>query len=252
MARVGRGQHELGSPLWRASVGEEVDAELAFHVEMRVRELVARGMDPTAARAAAIARFGDLDAVNAECRDIGNSRERDMRRTEYFAELAHDARFAIRQLAKAPLFTAIAVATLALGVGATTAIFSAVNAVVLRPFPFVRPDELTFIFNVWQGSDGSVAVGDFADWRKRASSFDNMSAIRFVGVTLSTGDSPARVTGAQVTASLFPPTASRPKWGGSSPRPRTGPDRPRWSCSATASGVARTGATVPFSDARSR
>jgi len=213
MARVGRRQHEPGSPWWRASVGDEVDAELAFHVEMRVRELVARGMDPNAARAAAIARFGDLAAVNAECRDIGNSRERDMRRTEYFAELAHDARFAVRQLAKAPLFTAIAVATLALGVGATTAIFSAVNAVVLRPFPFVRPDELTFVFNVWQGSDGSVAVGDFADWRRRASSFDNMAAIRFIGVTLSTGDSPARVTGAQATASLFPTYGVAPEMG---------------------------------------
>src|SRR5262249_34005208 len=154
----------------RPNVGAEVDAELGFHVEMRTRELVARGMDPTAARAAAIARFGDFDAVNAECRHIGNSRERDMRRTEYLGELAHDARFAVRQLVKTPVFTAVAVATLALGVGATTAIFSAVNAVVLRPFPFARPDELTFVFNTWQGSDGSVAVGDFADWRRRASS----------------------------------------------------------------------------------
>jgi hypothetical protein len=188
MARLGRRQHELGSPFWRASVGEEVDAELAFHVEMRARELVARGMDPTAARAAAVARFGNLDAVNAECRDIGNSREREMRRTEYLAELAHDARFAVRQLVKTPLFTAVAIATLALGVGATTAIFSAVNAVVLRPFPFVRPNELTFVFNTWQGADGSVAVGDFADWRRRASSFTNMAAIGFVGITLSAGD----------------------------------------------------------------
>src|SRR5215831_13734785 len=193
MARLG-GKHELGPPLWRANVGDEVDAELAFHVEMRTRELVARGMDPTAARAAAIAKFGDLDAVNAECRDIGTSTEREMRRTEYFAELAHDARFAVRQLARTPLFTAVAVATLALGVGATTAIFSAVNAVVLRPFPFVRPDELTIVFTTWQGSDGSVAVGDFADWRSRASSFANMAAIRFVGMTLSTGDSPQGAT----------------------------------------------------------
>ncbi len=213
MARVGREQHGLGSPFRRASVGEEVDAELAFHVEMRVRELVARGMDPTAARAAAIARFGDLDAVNAECRDIGNSRERDMRRTEYLAELAHDARFAVRQLVKTPLFTTIAVATLALGVGATTAIFSAVNAVVLRPLPFVRPDELTILFNVWQGSDGSVAVGDFADWRRRASSFASVAAIRFVGMTLSTGESPERVTGAQVTASVFPTYGVAPEMG---------------------------------------
>ena len=212
MARLG-GKHELGSPLWRANVGDEVDAELAFHVEMRTRELIARGMDPPAARAAAVARFGDLAAVNAECRDIGTSTEREMRRTEYFAELAHDARFAVRQLVKTPLFTAVAVATLALGVGATTAIFSAVNAVVLRPFPFARPDELTFLFSSWHGADGGVSVGDFADWRKRSTSFANMAAIQFVGMTLSTGDSPERVSGAKVTASLFPTYGVAPELG---------------------------------------
>ncbi len=203
MTDLGRGGSELGSPFRRASVGDEVDAELAFHVEMRTRELVASGMEPTAARAAAIARFGDLQAVNAECKHIGISRERDMRRTEYFAELAHDARFAMRQLLKTPLFTLIAAATLALGVGATTAIFSAVDAVVLRPFPFARPNELMLLFTSWHGTDGSVSVGDFADWRKRSTSFSDIAAIQFVGMTLSTGDAPERVTGAQVTASLF-------------------------------------------------
>ncbi len=170
-------------------------------------------MDPAAARDAAIARFGDLQAVNAECTHIGTSRERDMRRTEYFAELAHDARFAIRQLFKTPLFTAVAVATLALGVGATTAIFSAVDAVVLRPFPFLRPDELTLLFTSWHGTDGSVSVGDFADWRKRSSSFADMAAIQFAGMTLSTGDSPERVIGAQVTASLFSTLGVAPEKG---------------------------------------
>jgi putative ABC transport system permease protein len=211
--RLGRNKHELGSPLWRASVNDEVDAELAFHVEMRTRELIERGMDPAAARAAAVARFGDFQAVNDECRDIGNSREREMRRTEYVGELLHDARFAIRQLARTPLFTAIAIATLALGVGATTAIFSAVEAVVLRPFPFPRPGELTFLFTSWHGTDGDVSVGDFADWRKRSSSFADLAAIQFVGTTLSTGDSPERVVGAQVTATLFSTYGVAPELG---------------------------------------
>ncbi len=213
MTSLGRGPRELGSPFWRASVGDEVDAELAFHVEMRTRELVANGMESAAARAAAIARFGNLPHVNAECRHIGNTRERGMRRTEYIAELAHDARFAIRQLVRTPLFTAVAIATLALGVGATTAIFSAVNAVVLRPFPFLRPNELTFLFTSWHGTDGSVSVGDFSDWRKRSTSFANMAAVQFVGMTLSTGDSPERVSGARVTASLFPTYGVAPELG---------------------------------------
>src|SRR4051794_31357427 len=112
----------LTSLLWKTSVQDQVDAEFAFHVEMRTREYVARGMDPEAARTAAIARFGDIGSVNAECRTIGNSREREMKRNEYLSELAHDVKFAFRQLAQTPAFTVIAVLTLALGVGATTAI----------------------------------------------------------------------------------------------------------------------------------
>jgi putative ABC transport system permease protein len=90
-------------------VDEEVDAEFEFHVEMRVRELVAHGMEPSAARRAAIKRFGDINRVNATCRRIGRGRDRDMRRTEYVAELTHDVRFAVRQLLRNPGFTVVAV-----------------------------------------------------------------------------------------------------------------------------------------------
>src|SRR5437016_10499254 len=150
MPRLGRGRRQLGSPLWKASVENEVDAEFDFHVEMRSREYIARGMDPVAARAAAVAKFGDIAGVNAECRSIGNQRERQMVTTEYFGELAHDVRFTLRQLIKAPAFTIVAVVTLALGVGATTAIFSAVESVVLRPFPYPRSGELVFAFTHWK------------------------------------------------------------------------------------------------------
>src|SRR4051812_10435517 len=117
MATLGRAGRQLSSLLWKASVEDEVDAEFDFHVEMRTRELVERGMDPAAARAIAVARFGDIRVVNATCRGIGNQREREMRRTEYMSELAHDVRFTLRQLLAAPAFTIVAVLTLALGVG---------------------------------------------------------------------------------------------------------------------------------------
>src|ERR1051325_1960707 len=105
MVRLGRGRRQLGSPLWKASVQDEVDAELDFHVEMRTREFIARGMDPAVARTAAIGRFGDIAYVNAQCRSIGTQREREIVRTEYLSGLAHDIRFSLRQLAKSPAFT---------------------------------------------------------------------------------------------------------------------------------------------------
>jgi predicted permease len=213
MPRLGRGRRQLGSPLWKASVENEVDAEFDFHVEMRTREYVERGMDRDAARAAAVARFGDIATVNAECRSIGNQMEREMVTTEYLAELAHDVRFAARQLIKAPAFTTVAVLTLALGVGATTAIFSAVEAVVLRPFPYSHPDRLVFAFTHWKFGDGGVSVGDHTEWQRRSKSFTQLAAFQFKGVTIATDDSPDRVTAAYATANVFPMYGVKPQLG---------------------------------------
>src|SRR3954462_11202660 len=111
---------------------------------MRTRELVAAGVDPDAARRQAIARFGDLGYVSDTCKSIATQRENEMRRTEYLAELRQDAHFAVRQLLRTPMFTFIAALTIALGIGATTAIFSAVRAVVLRPFDYANQDRVMY------------------------------------------------------------------------------------------------------------
>ena len=86
-------------PFGRAPVNEEVDAELAFHLEMKTRELMERGMTRQHARAEAERRFGDMKSVNDECRRYGIERNRRERRAEYFEELKHDVAFAVRQLA---------------------------------------------------------------------------------------------------------------------------------------------------------
>jgi len=202
---------QLRSAIWKASVAEEVDAELAFHVEMRTREYIKRGDDPELARAKAIGRFGDIQRVNDTCRRIGEGRERDMRRAEWIHELVQDARYALRQLARMPGFTAVAALTLAIGIGATTAIFSIVHAVVLRPLPFREPDELVRVYTHQRGADASTAAANFIAWREQAKSFERIAPVEFRNLTLISADrAPEQVTASRVSADYFPMLGVRP------------------------------------------
>ena len=205
MPRQGAIGRQLRSVLFKASVADEVDAELAFHVEMRTREYVSRGLDPELARAKAVGRFGDIHRVNDTCRRIGEGRERDMRRAEWIHELVQDARYAVRQLARMPAFTTVAALTLAIGIGATTAIFSIVHAVVLRPLPYQEPDRLVRVYSHRRGNDGSTSAANFNAWRERTRSFAQIVPVEYRNFTLVTGDRAAeQVTGAKVSADFFP------------------------------------------------
>jgi predicted permease len=190
-----------------------VTAEIQFHVSMLVDELTAEGWEPAAARDEARRRFGDVDRVVALCSAIGEKKERDMERTESFAEIGQDLRYALRQLKSAPAFTALAVLTLALGIGATTALWSVVHAVVLRPFAFAHPERVMFLSETWKGQDSDVSVGNFVDTEAAATSYTALGAASFKSFNLADAGTPERVFGARVSSGFFSVFGVRPALG---------------------------------------
>ena len=121
---------------WRSDIAEDVDTELQFHVDMRVAEYMALGMTEDEARRAVAERIGDVADAKAQCVEQGNIRERHARNADFLEGIRADVRFALRSLAHAPGWAAVALLTIGLGVGATTAVFSVADALLVRPFPF--------------------------------------------------------------------------------------------------------------------
>jgi putative ABC transport system permease protein len=124
--------------------------------------------------------------------------------------MGQDLRFAIRSLLRRPAFTIVAALTLALGIGANTAIFSVVDAVLIRSLPFDHPDQLVMVWGT-QGSQGGqgVSYADYVDWRRDNRTFTDLGVLRGQSLNLTGGDDPDRVIGAFVSASLFRVTGAR-------------------------------------------
>ena len=196
---------------WRPRVEDEVDEELSFHLEMRTRELIAAGMDPAAARDEAERRLGDLRRMRTTLHALGAKRNQHMERTQYLGELRQDIAFTARQLVKNPGFTAVAVLTLALGIGATTAIFSAVYAVVLQPLPLQDPSRLMLVGEVWEGRPQVMSVGNYVDTNAAVADFEHgLSALNYTNYNLADETAPERVVGARVSANYFDVMGVRP------------------------------------------
>ena len=182
---------------------EEGDEELRFHLEMRIRDYMEAGMGEEEARAAAEARLGDVARLRREMEDVDRTASRSERRRDWFSELGQDLRYAARALRRAPGFASVSVLTLALGVGATTAIFSLVHAVLLAPLPYPDADRLV---RVWETSPQGavrnvVSAGNVIDWQERSRSFSVLGAHRSpYPVTLTGEGEAARV----VIAALQP------------------------------------------------
>jgi putative ABC transport system permease protein len=157
-------------------IDREVDEEIAFHVEMRTRELIDKGVDPRIAREMVLARLGDAARLKRTCVDLGRKREREMRLTQWLEELRDDVRFAVRQLKSAPGFTFVAAITLALGIGANSAIFALADATLLRPLPMPEPERLVI---AWERSDallrGPVSPLNMLDWNEQSRTVEKLA-----------------------------------------------------------------------------
>jgi putative ABC transport system permease protein len=204
----------LRSWLWRVPVDQEVDEELAFHVEMRTRDLVERGMDPRTARDMATRRLGDVARLKRTCVDEGRRRDRKMRVTQWLEELRQDLTFALRQMRRAPAFTLIAAITLALGIGANSAIFALVDATLLRPLPLPDPDRVVM---VWEQSAATprsrVAPMNLLDWNERSRLFEVIGGFvpNVGGMVMSGADGTAETYPRQwVTARFFDALGAAP------------------------------------------
>jgi predicted permease len=206
---------EAVRPLFVLPPAVEVSEELSFHLAMRERELRARGLSEAEARAEALRRFGDLVDVGSECRRIAEERNRTMKRAEWLTEQRTDIRYALRQLRRAPAFAAVAVLTLALGIGAATAIFSAVDAVLLQALPFPAADRLVVPHTVHreEGLRPSVGWLDYQDWRA-AGVFESVALLRHQNVNVAGDVETERVAAVLVTEDYFATLQVAPLVGG--------------------------------------
>jgi predicted permease len=183
-----------------SDVRVEITDEFAFHLDMRTDELVRGGLSYPDARAQAIEEFGRADASARALARLGGRVERRRRFARASAELRQDATLGIRLLRRNPGFTVVAVLTLALGIGANTAIYSVLDSVLLRPLPYPQPDRVVLVSETLEnGNRNSSSGGAFLDWRTHQTQFDALVLTGRVNYNLRGAGTPERLTGMEVS-----------------------------------------------------
>jgi putative ABC transport system permease protein len=177
----------------------DIDDEIAFHLAMRQAEHERDGLAPEIARRAAARQFGNVAALKEETRDMWTFLS--------FESLVRDLRYALRTLRRAPAFALVAVLVLAIGIGATTAMFSLIDAMLVRGLPYPEADRLVVLIGNVQRAGGVERRGnsypDHVDWRAKATSFDDMAAYTTLSTTLQGAEEPERIVGEAVSAPYF-------------------------------------------------
>ena len=184
----------------------DIDQDIREHIAMETEDNIGRGMSPEEARYAALRKFGNVTRVKEETREVWT--------VPWAEELFRDVRFGLRTLVKNPGFAMVAVLTLALGIGANTAIFSVVEGVVLAPLPYPQPERLVA---VWESRPNAkqvdVSYPDFQDWGRGARSFEQMAALTWRDFDLTGPGTPDHLDGMEVSSGFLATLGVRPVLG---------------------------------------
>ncbi len=205
-----------GSERGERDVADDVRREVEAHLALRVDELVAAGWDPEEARREALSRFGDVEEVEAAMRKSATGRRAGWAQgwSRWVEALVQDVRYAVRALTRSPGFAALAVLTLALGIGANTAVFSIVNGVLLRPLPFPRPERLAFVAERNnRGGPMAAAWPNLKDWKERSRTFEALAGYSGGTTTVLGGLRPLRARATSVGAGFWDVLDVRPELG---------------------------------------
>jgi putative ABC transport system permease protein len=170
---------------------EDLDQEIREHIELETRENIDRGMAPEEARYTALRKFGNVTRVKEDARAVWS--------VVWLEQLLQDVRFTFRLLCNSPAYTAVAILTVALGIGANTAIFSIFYATLLAPFPYPESDQLVVVWSNVDGHRNVVSAGDYLDWKRESHAFQILGAVANDEFNLSTGERPEQIEGSYLT-----------------------------------------------------
>lgn len=214
----------------RKAIEEDVEEELRFHIEERVRGLVAQGRVEAEAREEVLRKSGDVRTLEEMCRRLDSQRVDDEERRGRMEALMRDVRLAVRTMTRSAGFTATVVATLALAIGATTAIFGVLEAVALRALPFPDADRLAI---VWQNdrATGTVrenaSTSDYYDYVERSRTFDDLAMFSSGTAVLSRDDAPAvQLNSVEASRNLLSTLGVEPRLGRGFTEDEDRPDGP--------------------------
>ena len=186
----------IGALFGRHAAEQDLREEMRFHLEMEASRHIAAGVPPTEARRMAARDFGGVERFKEDVRDERGAR--------WFQDFGGDLRYGIRTLARRPLFTAMAVLTLALGIGATTALFSVVKAVLLTPLPYGNPERIAVLWSAWKGFDQTwLSYDEYEAYDSEIRAFANVGLFADGAVNITENGEPERIRAGFITEDVF-------------------------------------------------